>query len=246
MRVILAACLVCGCANAELGAGPPDGPDAADDGEPDGGVGDEDAAAPDAEDAIDAAPTDAAPVDAAPVEVDAAPPDAPLPPDACVPTWIQLLGNPGFDDGVAPWTQQGTVITADADMPIAPQVGTHAAWLGGANAADDRLTQAVAIPADATALRVRVFECFVTADATGDDDHFVASLRTPAGVELEVLRAASNLQVGAVCGWTAATWTASAPHAGQTVELHLRGTTDASYPTSWYVDSLALEALACP
>ncbi len=241
MRILLAVLVVSGCARADLGGGtldaePAADPDAA---APDGAPGGEDAA----EVVADAAEVvaDAAVPDAAEVVPDAAPP-----PDACVPSWIALSANGGFDAGVAPWAQQGTVITDDAGMPISPQAGTHAAWFGGTNAADDRLVQTVAVPADATALRVRLYECFVTADVAGEDDHFTASLRVPGGAELEVLRAASNLQVGTVCGWTAATWTAASPHAGTSVELALRGTTDAAYPTSWYVDTLVVEALACP
>jgi len=198
---------------------------------------------------VDARPIDAAVIDAAVVDarpVDAAAPDAATS-DACVLTWTALpLGNPGFDTAVAPWTQTGTVITAAAAMPIAPQAGTHAAWFGGTNNADDRLVQAFTVPAGAAGLRLRVYECFVTADTSGADDLFTADLLAASGAVVDTVRSATNLQVGATCAWTAATWTAAAAHAGQTLTLDLRGTTDASFPTSWYVDTVVLEALLCP
>lgn len=193
------------------------------------------------------ASADGAPaVDAPPPPPDAEPPPPPPPPDACVPAWTQLLANPGFESGAAGWSQTGSVITDEAAMPIPAQAGTWAAWLAGANSTDDRLSQEVTVPASATALRVRGWQCFVTADLAGDDDHFTAELRSAGGTTLETLHAVGNLGVGTVCGWTELEWNAAAAHAGETIQLFFRGTTDGSYPTSFYLDSLALEAFACP
>ncbi|MBP6631272.1 MAG: hypothetical protein KBG28_10390 [Kofleriaceae bacterium] len=186
----------------------------------------------------------------APVSIEESPdarpaPDAALA-DACTPTWVPLSVNGGFDAGLAPWQQSGNVVFAETAMPILAQAGTHAAWFAGVNDSTDRLTQDVVVPATATALRVRAHECFVTSDHVGLDDLFTVTLRDGAGASLEVIRSASNLQVEDVCNWTAATWSAVGAYPGQTVTLELRGTNDAAFPTSWFVDSVEVEALACP
>ncbi|HVV85102.1 MAG TPA: hypothetical protein VHE35_18685, partial [Kofleriaceae bacterium] len=203
----------------------------------------DDAAVADAP-AIDARALDAAVIDA-PVDaaVDAAT-DAPT--DACEPTWNDLLVNPAFDTGVAPWTQSSTIIRTAAQMPFAPQSPPSAVEFGVTNNADDVLTQTVTIPADATALRLRGWHCDVTTDLTAGSDTFVVTLETPGGAVLETLHDISNANVGMVCAWETFEWDALLPHAGETLVLRFHGRTNAGFLTRFVVDSLALEALACP
>ena len=205
-----------------------------------------DAPAVDAPVSVDAradAPVDAAPPDAGPP--DARPPDAM--PDACVPAWTQLLANGAFDAGDSVWLSSGGVITNASMMPIAPHSPSFAAWLAGYNGADEFLAQAVTVPAGATALRVRAHRCYVTSDTSGADDHFAIELRDASGTTvLESLASYTNLTVGTVCSWEIFTLPAAAAHAGETLRLHFHATTDGSFPTSFYVDSVLLQAMTCP
>ncbi|RMH39366.1 MAG: hypothetical protein D6689_16745, partial [Deltaproteobacteria bacterium] len=174
---------------------------------------------------------------------------APAPPDAapCTPVWHQLLANPGFDSGRVAWVELGgTPITEAASMPIAPHAGGWAAWLAGYNGANERLVQAVDVPADAAALRLRGFRCYVTADTDGAGDAIEIRLLSAGGAPLETLERTTNAGIGTVCSWTSFELAAAAPHAGERIQLDWSATTDGAYPTSFFVDSLALEALACP
>ena len=216
-----------------------------------------------AQDAGDAGRTDAAPPSDAPADapvdapappVDASPPDAArpdarpdAPPDACVATWTPLLSNAAFDLGDTQWLSSGSVITDASMMPIAPQSPSYAAWLAGYNGADEYLAQTVTVPGGATALRLRTYRCFVTSDVSGADDHLSIELRDASGATvLETLGSYSNLDVGTVCSWGTLVLHAASAHAGESIRLHFHATTDALYPTSYYVDTLALEARACP
>lgn len=194
---------------------------------------------------IDARPIDAAVIDAAvDASVDAAT-DAAV--DACVPTWTNLLGNPAFDGAtVLPWTQTSTIIRTAAMMPFSPHTAPNAAEFGASNNANDVLVQTVTIPASATALRLRGFECHVTEDPIADADTFRVTVETPGGVVLETLRDITNSDVAPICVWLPFTWNATAAHAGQTVVLRFRGRTNLAFLTRFVVDSLALEVLACP
>lgn len=209
---------------------------------------DVDAAAVDAR-SIDAAAIDARPVDAGPVDapVDARPIDA-TPIDApCTPTWQNLLVNGAFDDPtVTPWTQTSTIIRPAASMPFAPQSAPNAAEFGAANNANDVLVQTVFVPASATALRVRGFQCHVTEDVVTDADSFKATLETTGGTVLETFTDITNSDVAPICLWTSFEWTAAAPHANQQVVLKFQGRTNLVFLTRFIVDSVSLEALACP
>ncbi|MEZ4403128.1 MAG: hypothetical protein R3B06_24100 [Kofleriaceae bacterium] len=199
---------------------------------------------------VDAAVADAAVADAAVADarpVDAMPPIDAMPPvDACVLTWSNLLGNGGFEVGVTPWTQTSTIIRTAAQMPFGPQAGTYAALFGASNNANDVLVQTVTIPATATALRVRGYQCHVTEDILADTDTFRATLETPAGTVLETFTDITNSDVAPICIWTSFTWTAAAAHPGQQVVLKFQGRTNLALLTRFVVDSLSLEALACP
>jgi len=105
----------------------------------------------------------------------------------------------------------------------------------------------VAVPASATALRLRGYRCFATQEITATPwDTLVVTLQTTGGATLETLETWSNADGGAVCSWSDFTLTAASARAGQTVRLHLQGTTDFSNITSFWVDTLVLEAYACP
>lgn len=241
---------VTGCASANMTSGDDD-TDAADDvdAEPPVDAADPDAPETDAA-ATDAAETDAAATDAALTDarvdaaadaaVDATPIDA-----MCTPTWHDVLGNGGFDTGVAPWTQTSASIRDAASLPFSPHAGTHAALLGIGNNANDVIVQTVTIPASATGLRVRGYQCFVTEDPIEDQDRFTATLETPGGSVLETLHTVTNTGTAPICFWTSFTWTATSAHAGQTIVLRMRGQTNLAFLTRFVVDSMALEWLGC-
>jgi len=220
--------------------------------------GSSDAGASDPADATAASPDGAAQgpdsgsiqiaADAAPEpQADAANPDPD--PDAapCAPAWTNLLDDGGFDSGATDWTAAGGPVIQDSTtMPISSYSGTHAAWLAGYNAANEELHQTVTVPADTSALRLTGYHCYVTADLGGANDFLHIRIRTGLGAELETLANISNEDVGTVCGWTSFELAPSSTHAGETIQLYFNATTDGLFPSSFYVDSLALEAYACP
>ncbi|MGY0232296.1 S8 family serine peptidase [Longispora urticae] len=82
----------------------------------------------------------------------------------------QLVGNPGFEDGAAPWT--GDTVTIGHFLLQRPHAGHRVAWLGGHGRADsEHLSQQVRIAAGCTAtltyhLHVDTYEWRHTADDT--------------------------------------------------------------------------------
>jgi hypothetical protein len=255
LLVALAAALAA-CASANDAVDDPDaievdGPEAD---APEADAPDLDAPDLDAPPPIDAPVIDAPPIDAPAIDapvIDAPPIDAPMPIDApidamCNPTWNNLLVNGGFDNGVAPWTQTSTIIRDAGGMPFAPHNGMFAALFGASNNANDVLVQNIAVPAGATGLRVRAFTCFVTEDPIEDTDTFKITLETAGGAVLDTLLDITNSDTAPICFWQSATWTAATPHAGQSIVLRMRGTTNFVFLTRFAIDSMAMEWLGCP
>jgi hypothetical protein len=217
----------------------------------DAGGGADAAVAPDAAVGQDAAIPDAAPPDAAPPDAaipDAAPPDA-APPDAipCQDTVVQLLSNANFDQGPGGgWveTSQFALINHALDLPVAPESGNYAVWMGGAPDASDILHQDVAVPVGARDLHLAGHRWIASEDTGGTaNDTVVVELRTTGGALLENLTTWSN--VNRVGTWTGFNLLASGDYAGQTIRLRLRSQTDATLNTNFFFDTFALRATVC-
>lgn len=218
---------------------------------------DTDAPAPDAS-APDAQVPDAQEIDAA--SVDAAVPDAQVT-DAmvtdamvidagCTTMVLQRLTNPAFD--LTPmgtgWVQTphnaAYPIITDQDG-LAEHSAPYKAWLGGWDEpATDTMYQDVAIPAGTTMLTLRGQYSVATSETgTSVYDTCNVELRDTSNGLLQSVMALSNVTTTAT--WTPFQLTFASPHAGQTVRLHFRSTSDITIPTAFYFDTLALEATVC-
>jgi hypothetical protein len=161
----------------------------------------------------------------------------------CSPGLVQLLGDPGFDSADGSWTAQGgTIVFASGEIPIAPAAGARAARFLGQNNADQHLRQSVAVPAGTTSLVLSGQRCFVTDEPGGAADTLAIRLLDPAGGPLETLASLSNADAGATCSWQPFSLTSPAPHAGQTIQLDFHAASDSLRWTSFYLDSLRLDA----
>jgi hypothetical protein len=253
MRVLAALVLV-GCAQGGRASVNHDG----DIGQADGPIEQQPDAPIDAPKQTDAM-ADAKPIDAPPPP----PPDAAVDaasavPDAyqCQTMTRQLLLNPVFD--LAPvgtnWVQQNIdnaypVIT-DQDG-VVENSAPYKAWMGGfiagsGQTVSDMLYQDVTIPANTSALTLTgVYE--VRTDETGSIAYDTAqvALTQTNGTPIETALALSN--AGPTTAWTAFSKTFANPMglSGQTVRLRFVSSSDDSFATSFYFDTLALNVTYC-
>ena len=207
--------------------------------------------APDGED-VDAAgdEPDAPPVDRPDARrtPDASPPDAP----PCTKTWLTLLRNGTFDTGPGGgWSESSAsglaLVTNDFEgSGLAGHTGAYAAWLGGTMNGNDTVRQTVTVPAGATRLRLSGYRVIATEEtSTAQNDKMDFELRaTGAATVLETLGTFGDNN--AVLAWTAFQFEATSPHDGATLDLVIHATTNATLNTNFFVDSLVLEAFACP
>lgn len=179
---------------------------------------------------------------------------------SCTPMQIEQLKNPSFD--LAPvgtmWIEapfDATLPIITGDVGITQQSAPYYAWMGGVQGTDygvstctDTLYQDIAIPATATTLvltgyyEVRTGETGSTVYDTGS----LALTQTNGTVIESVFTQQQLNNAHATTSWTAINHTFTNVPAGQTVRLFFTTSNDITNPTSFYFDSLSLEAMACP
>ena len=156
---------------------------------------------------------------------------------------LQLLANPGFEEGVTGWSFMGAVEVAAAEelgLP-APEDGGRVALLGGDDNQMDVVAQELVVPEWASHLELTGQRCFATSEGFDQAyDHLTISIELEG--EVEVLVRDSNLDSTAVdCEWLPFR-IATSSYAGQEIRFSVQGETDCAAPTSFARDGLALSA----
>jgi len=152
----------------------------------------------------------------------------------------QLLGNPGFENGTnsAPWTLSAGVANNSSGEP--PHSGSWDAWLDGYGTTHtDTALQQVAIPSTITTATLSFWLHIDTAETTTTSafDTLTVQIRNSSGTVLATLATFSNLNHNT--GYAQHSYDVSA-YKGQTIQVYLVGTEDASLQTSFVVDDFAL------
>jgi uncharacterized membrane protein len=155
-------------------------------------------------------------------------------------TQQQLLGNPGFENGTntAPWVLTAGVINNSASEP--PHSGSWDGWMDGYGTTHtDTVMQQVAIPANVTTATLSFWLHIDTAETTTTQafDTLTVQIRNSSGTVLATLATYSNLNAAA--GYVQHSFDVSS-FKGQTIQVFLTGTEDASLQTSFVVDDFAL------
>jgi len=138
--------------------------------------------------------------------------------------------------------------TESSATGVAAQSPTYRAWMGGfeeaPSANKDALYQDVMVPATTTALAFAgYYEVRSAEPGTTAYDKAVVEVLSTADAPLEVIKNLDN--TGKTTAWTQMTKTIAANLAGQTVRVKLSSAGDGLYATSFYFDTLELNATYC-
>jgi uncharacterized membrane protein len=159
---------------------------------------------------------------------------------------VQILGNPGFENGAAnaaPWVLTSThtplsIINSSATEP--PHSGTFDAWMNGwGTAVTDTVMQQVSIASNASAATLSFWLHIDTAETTTTSafDTLTVQVRNSAGTVLSTLATFSNLNHAT--GYQQKTFDLTS-FKGQTIQIFFQGKEDASLKTSFVVDDFLL------
>jgi hypothetical protein len=156
----------------------------------------------------------------------------------------QMLGNPGFENGLAnplPWTASGGVIDNDPTEPA--HGGSWKAWLNGWGIVHtDSLAQPVTIPGTATRATLTFWIHISTTETTKTKiyDSLSIQVRDSAGTVLTTLAGYSNLN--AAPGYSQVSFDLT-QYRGQTIQIFLLGVEDQGLRTSFLVDDFQLNVM---
>jgi hypothetical protein len=163
---------------------------------------------------------------------------------------VQLLLNPGFDQGHVNWVEStlspSYIITADKDLTeIKSQSPSYVAWLGGYTSALDDLSQIVTVPAGATSISLTFYYAIFTAETTaGAHDTMDVYVYDSATSQYTPVATFSDDMATPV--WTRFTITLPISLAGKTFTIGFRATTDANNKiTNFFVDTASLDVAVC-
>src|SRR6267378_141393 len=155
----------------------------------------------------------------------------------------QLLGNPGFENGLnaSPWIASTGVMDNSTLQPA--RSGAWKAWMNGwGSTHTDTLSQTVTIPANASKATLSYWIYIYTAETstTVAYDKLAVQLRDSSGAVLATLANYSNLSPR--FPYAQASFDLSS-YKGQTIQVYLVGTEDQGLQTSFIIDDFSLDVV---
>jgi hypothetical protein len=167
--------------------------------------------------------------------------------------WQSVLANGNFEAGGQSWTTSppnfNPIRREGAGLPVTTDDGAWAALLGQEDDADQVLEQPVTIPAGATRIRLKGQRCFATneTDTTMEFDKLFARLDPASGPgTLVEIGTWTNRDGAESCGWSNFEKDVAAPGLPADARFRLTSDLDTGNITTFYLDALVLEVLACP
>lgn len=154
------------------------------------------------------------------------------------PTGGQIIVNPSFENGDAPWMQTAGVIGSFTQHPA--RTGSRNAWMCGYGATStDTLYQQVTIPANATTATLNLYMKITTAETTTRTayDRCQVQIRNSSNSVLQTLATYSNLNKST--GYVLRSFNVAA-YRGQTIRVYFNATEDSTLQTSFVVDDVTL------
>jgi hypothetical protein len=150
----------------------------------------------------------------------------------------QLIGNPGFENGTAPWVLTAGVLNNSSQEP--PHSGNWDAWLDGYGTTHtDTATQTVTIPSSVTTATLSFWLHIDTAETTTTTafDTLQIQVLNSSNTVLATLGMFSNLNHAS--GYQQHSFS-MINFKGQTVKVRFLGREDSSLQTSFVIDDVAL------
>jgi Zn-dependent metalloprotease len=150
----------------------------------------------------------------------------------------ELIVNPGFESGSAPWVASGQITFSQGTFP---HTGTNYVIVNGVNSTTGTIYQTVTVPSGGANLNFWLN--ISTSEAAGASvfDRLFIEVRNTSGTLLATLATFSNQN-----SQTAGVYTLRGPYnlsafAGQTVRIQFRGTNDVTLPTNFRIDDISVK-----
>jgi len=163
---------------------------------------------------------------------------------------IQLLANGGFDAANSTvWSEStasaSTIITNESALTtLRAHTPANLAWLAGYPNAQDDLSQMVTIPAGASAITLSFYYVIQTQETTAAVADTMDVYAYDAGM-MKFTPVASFNDNMPTPSWTRFSISLPVSLAGRTIKIGFQSMTDNAKTTNFFVDSVALDVVAC-
>lgn len=160
------------------------------------------------------------------------------------PAGKQLIANGGFENGQSPWLES-TIPSRQLISTTKAHTGSHSAYFCGVNYCNQQLWQTATIPSSYSSLTLSYWY-YVTSQKTSPYclDGFHARIRTTTGYTITVLQNLCNYNKTSDWVQKAVTLTSTLnAFKGKQVQIYFQGTTNASYPSSFFLDDVNLTVM---
>lgn len=150
----------------------------------------------------------------------------------------ELIVNPGFEAGTAPWVASGQITFSQGTFPHS---GINYVIVNGVNSTTGTIYQTVTIPSGGANLNFWLNISTQEAAGASVFDRLFIEVRNTSGTLLATLATFSNQN-----SQTAGAYTLRGPYnlsafAGQTVRIQFRGTNDVTLPTNFRIDDISVK-----
>jgi extracellular elastinolytic metalloproteinase len=150
----------------------------------------------------------------------------------------ELIVNPGFEAGTAPWVASGQITFSQGTFP---HTGTNYVIVNGVDSTTGTIYQTVTIPSGGANLNFWLNISTQEAAGASVFDRLFIEVRNTSGTLLATLATFSNQN-----SQTAGAYTLRGPYnlsafAGQTVRVQFRGTNDITLPTNFRIDDISVK-----
>lgn len=160
-------------------------------------------------------------------------------------TQSAIIKNGEFESGRDPWTETsgGGFPVVQSTSRVSAKSGVAVAWLGGYNAAVDTLSQTFTVPASYTSATFSFWYQVSTSETNSlTPDNLTAELQdAQTGAVLLTLARITSQNV--TSGWTQSPLVDLVQYKGRLLRLVFRANTDNNSPTSFFVDSVKIDAV---
>jgi Zn-dependent metalloprotease len=150
----------------------------------------------------------------------------------------ELIVNPGFESGTAPWVASGQITFSQGSFPHS---GINYVVVNGVDSTTGAIYQTVTVPSAGASLNFWLNISTQEAAGASVFDRLFIEVRNTSGTLLSTLATFSNQNAG-----TAGSYVLRGPFnlssfAGQTVRIQFRGTNDSTLPTNFRVDDVSVK-----
>jgi hypothetical protein len=160
-------------------------------------------------------------------------------------TQSSIIKNGEFESGRDPWTETsgGGFPVVQSTSRVSAKSGVAVAWFGGYNAAVDTLSQTFTIPASLNSAMFSFWYQVSTSEISSliPDNLTVELQDAPTGAVLLTLARITSQNV--TSGWTQSPLVDLVQYKGRLLKLVFRANTDNSNATSFFVDSIKIDAI---